>query len=262
MKIIIVTQDAPMYLASFLDNFFSLIVGTNHSVENIVILSPLFENSLLKEMRKRYYYYGFVDFIKMMYYVIRDKFLSIIFHIYPSVGCYSINNIIDKYQIKEYKIDSINSKKFIDYIKNSQIDLIISVACSQVFKKELLDIPKKTYINYHTSLLPKYRGRQPLFWALLNKEKQVGISIHEIDEKLDNGPIIVQRKVIIDNKDTLHSLYLKTIKIGPKLLLDAINKIGNDFSDRIKNDSKKATYYNFPAKEDAIIFKSNRKRFF
>ena len=61
-------------------------------------------------------------------------------------------------------------------------------------RKKILDAPKYGCINYHTALLPKYRGRQPLFWALLNNEKTTGITIHKMDEFIDKGELIIQKK--------------------------------------------------------------------
>jgi methionyl-tRNA formyltransferase len=263
MKIVIVTQNAPMYLASFLDNFLSKIGKTSHVVKNIVVFPPYFRDSVLQEIRDRYNYYGFTDFIRMVCHIMKNMFLSFIFNIYPFMGCYSVNNIIKKYKIERYKTDTINSKDFIEYIKTNRIDLIVSIASPKIFKKEILTAPRKGCINYHTALLPRYRGRQPLFWALLNEEKDVGISIHKIDEKLDNGPIIIQKKIPVDSKDSLHSLYLKTIKIGPMLLMEAIEKLDdNDYKDTIENNSREATYNSFPTKKDAKLFKSQGKRFF
>jgi methionyl-tRNA formyltransferase len=192
----------------------------------------------------------------------RNKLLSFVFHIFPHIGCYSVDNVIRKYKLKNYKTNSINSKDFVKHIQTNQIDLIISIASPQIFKNEILNAPRKGCINYHTALLPKYRGKQPLFWAFLNEEKEIGISIHEMDEKLDNGPIIIQRKIPVNSEDTLHSIYLRTIKIGPSLLMEAIKKLDNDCKDRIRNDPKQAIYNSFPTKEDAKLFKYKEKRFF
>ena len=261
MKIIIVTQNAPMYLASFLDGFFKLLSKTHHKVENIVVLSPYFKNSFFEEVKHRYNFYGFINFFKMICYIKKNKILAFVFNIYPSIGCYSVNNILKKHRLKKYETASINSKIFIDYIKTNHIDLVVSLAASQIFKKEILNTPLKGCINYHTALLPKYRGRQPLFWALLNDD-EVGISIHEMDEKLDNGPIIIQKKVPLNPNETLHSLYLKTIKIGPGLVMEAIEKIDNNCEDRIENNSSYATQYSFPSKGDARLFVSKGNFFF
>ena len=262
MKIVLITQNAPMYLATFLDIFLFRINKTKHAVENIVVLSPTSGTSVLKELSRRYNYYGFIDFIKMLHHVMRNKLFSFFFYIYPISTCYSVNNVIKKYGLKKILTESINSSRFIKYIKINQIDLIVSIAAPEIFKQEVLSAPQKGCINYHSAILPKYRGRQPLFWALLNDEKEVGISIHEMDDKIDNGPIISQNKINVYPQDTLHSLYLKTIKIGPTLLLEAIKKLDNDCGERIANDAHRASYYNFPTKKEARLFKEKGKRIF
>ena len=262
MKIIIVTQNAPIYLAQFLNELFKKIINNSHTVKSVVVFPPYFRKSILGEIKERYDYYGFIDFIKMMLYITGNKFLSTVANICPWIGYYSVKNVINKHKIIRYKTDSVNSKDFIEYIKMNQVDLIISIASPKIFKKELLTAPKKGCINYHTALLPKYRGRQPLFWALLHGEQNVGISIHEMDEKLDNGPIIIQEKIPVASQDSLHKLYLKTIKTGPKLIMDAIEKLDTNNFDRIENDSSQATLYRFPTKEAARLFKSRRNKFF
>lgn len=253
MKIIVVTQNAPLYVSSFLDDFFALINKSQHSIEGVVVLSPLFKNSIFKEVKDRYNYYGCVDFCKFAFKIAKSKL---------PFSCFSVRKVMAKYGLKECKINSINSSEFVNYIKNTPIDLVISVASPQIFKSNLLTAPQKGCINYHSALLPKYRGRQPLFWALLNREKEVGISIHEMDEKLDNGPIIVQERIVVCPDESLNSLYLKTIKIGPKALIKAIDTLDNNSKKRITNDENQASYYGFPAKKDAKIFKTNGGRFF
>jgi methionyl-tRNA formyltransferase len=198
----------------------------------------------------------------MGFHIIVNKLLSILFYIFPPIGCHSVSNVMSKYKIRRFLTDSVNSEGFIQYIKENKIDLIISIASPQIFAEDILNAPGKGCINYHTALLPKYRGRQPLFWALLNDEKEIGISIHEMDRELDNGPIIVQRRLPVTPGDSLHSLYHKTIKIGPKLLIEALDKLDKECPDRIANDFAQATYNGFPTEEDAKRFRSTGKRMF
>lgn len=261
MNIYIITQNAPIYLSKFLDDFFYRFNKTSHKIGGITVLSPIFRKNIAAELIDRYKFYGFIDFIKMTILIVVNKLLSLTFHLFLS-NCYSVSNTIKKHKLNQFKIRSINSKKFINYIKSNQIDLIISIASTQIFKNELLKAPTNGCINYHTGLLPRYRGRQPLFWALLNEEEEIGISIHQMDKKIDSGPIIIQDTIHINSTDTLHSLYLKTIAIGPTLLIEAINQVKNNTKDRLINDPNKATYYSFPTREDIKLFKKKGKRFF
>ena len=251
-----------MYLAEFLNDFLSRMAQTSHSIEAITALSPFSQASVWHETRRRYQYYGLADFLKFSLYALTNKILSLLFRKFPSVGCHSLSNVVAKYKIKRLDTVSINDYYFIGYVRKNQIDLVVSIAAPQLFEKELLSLPKKGCINYHSALLPKYRGRQPLFWALLNGEKEVGISIHEMDEELDNGPTIVQERIPVSPADSLHSLYLKTIQVGPQLLIKAIQILDENNPARIKNDRTQATAYRFPTREDARKFKLKGERFF
>jgi len=262
MKVFIITQDAPMYLAELLDHFLRRLKNTTHEVAGIVVLSPLFNQSIIEEVVSRYRYYGCLDFARLMAFLLRNKLLSLLAFFLPSLGCYSVSNVIHKYGIERIRTGSVNAREFVDRIRRGQIDLIISLASSQIFKKELLAAPRLGCINYHTALLPKYRGRQPLFWAMQNNEKETGISIHEMDEHLDNGPILLQERIEITPQDTLHGLYVKTTASGPDLLIRAVEKMNSHDQQRIPNDPRMASFFGFPTKRDADLFRQRGKKFF
>ena len=93
---------------------------------------------------------------------------------------------------------SVNSKESLSTLKSLDADLFISIAAI-IFKRRFLDIPRLGTLNLHTALLPKYRGLMPSFWVLKNKEKQTGVSVFFVDEGIDSGPILVQKKFNIEN---------------------------------------------------------------
>jgi methionyl-tRNA formyltransferase len=262
MKLFIITQNAPMYLAEFLDDFLGSVDASAHKVEGICLLSPFFKKSVLQGVAERYRYYGTMDFCKMAAHIAWNKLLSLVSRFVPSIGCHSVDNVLRKYGLSNYKTGSINSEAFVSHIRESGIDVIISIASSQIFKHEILHAARKGCINYHTAILPRYRGRQPLFWALLNGEKEVGISIHEMDEDLDNGPILSQVRIPVCPADTLHSIYLKTIAAGPALLMDAVARLDEGSGERLPNDAGQKTCYRFPTRADARLFKERGRRFF
>ena len=128
-----------------------------------------------------------------------------------------------------YTPNNVNERKFIKDIKDLKIDLIISCGFREILKKEILVIPRIGSINVHPSLLPKYRGPYPLFWALYNGEAHTGITIHEIAEKIDSGGIFAQSSVVIDASDDENTL---RHKLGEVAAIELANLIKND---RIKN---------------------------
>ena len=85
--------------------------------------------------------------------------------------------------------------------------------------------------------------------------------VHEMDEEIDNGPIIIQKRIPIESDDSLHTLYLKVTRIGPDLLIAAVNRLNMNSKYRIQNDSSQATYFGFPSREDSELFRIKGKSF-
>ena len=106
-----------------------------------------------------------------------------------------------------------------------EADLLITVAFGRILKKGVITAPRLGSINLHPSLLPKYRGPAPIPWAIIHGEKETGITVYWMDEKMDSGPIILQKKVAISEEDDAGSLSSKLAEIGAGTLLKAIEMI-------------------------------------
>ena len=117
------------------------------------------------------------------------------------------------------------NEEFIETIKNLKPDYICVVAYGKILPKELLEIPAKGCINVHGSLLPKYRGAAPIQWAVLNGEKETGITTMYMDEGMDTGDMILKQTTEIGENETTGELWQKMSKIGGKLLVETIKQI-------------------------------------
>ena len=115
---------------------------------------------------------------------------------------------------KEYGVECfVNSDanvEYYDYLKERNIDLIIVATFSQIIKDHLINLPKLGIINFHPSLLPKYKGATPMNWVILNGEKTTGVSVHFSTSELDSGPIILKQIIEVDKNETIGSLFKKT----------------------------------------------------
>lgn len=132
-----------------------------------------------------------------------------------------------KNNIKILQPENLNDKEFINQIEAIQPDLIIVVA----FRKlpfEIFSIPKHGTINLHASLLPNYRGAAPINWCLINNEKKTGVTTFFINEKIDQGDVLLKEEIIISDEDDFGSLYLKLSSIGSKLLVKTIYGVVTD----------------------------------
>lgn len=128
----------------------------------------------------------------------------------------------EKYNIPYLKHTNINSKDFIDVVKAFECDLFVSMSFNQIFKEKLFNLPRFKTINCHAGKLPFYRGRNILNWALINDEKEFGITVHFIDAGIDTGDIISQRCFPITDQDDYSSLLRVAFKECSNLLYEVI----------------------------------------
>lgn len=171
----------------------------------------------------------------------------------------NLRNILKENKIKTFVIDNKFSSTSIEYLKSSNLDLIVSISCPIILNSNILKIPTLGCINIHCSLLPKYRGLMPSFWTLLYGEKYSGISIFLMNDKIDDGPIIYQKKIKID-KLTLEDLILKTKKLSFLALNQVLkNFLKNEIKVINNNNKKYGSYFSFPNRGDIILFKKNHK---
>jgi len=123
---------------------------------------------------------------------------------------------------------SINQDRNIYNLKkNMELELSIVVAYGKIIPKEILNIPKLGSINIHYSLLPKYRGASPVESAILNGEKETGVSIQQMEYKMDSGPILAQEKTDILSNEKTSELKNRLIKLGGNLLVNNLENIIN-----------------------------------
>lgn len=126
------------------------------------------------------------------------------------------------------------NEEFIEKIKNLNPDVICVVAYGKILPKEILEIPKYGCINVHGSLLPKYRGAAPIQWAVLNGDKETGVTTMYMDVGMDTGDMILKEKVEIGEDETTGKLWDRLSKIGGKLLVETLKQIEDGTAPREK----------------------------
>lgn len=148
------------------------------------------------------------------------------------------------------KPEKLNDE-FISLFEKFNIDLSIVVAYGKILPEKLIRLPKLGTINIHYSLLPRWRGASPLESALLSGEGKTGVSIQQMEFKLDSGPLLIEKEIDIDIKDTKDTLKEKLVKEGGNLLCSILPNIGNIPTK--PQDETLATYCKKINKEDGEI---------
>ncbi|MCB0332609.1 MAG: bifunctional UDP-4-amino-4-deoxy-L-arabinose formyltransferase/UDP-glucuronic acid oxidase ArnA, partial [Bdellovibrionales bacterium] len=149
--------------------------------------------------------------------------------------------------------DDVNHPLWQDRIAVLKPEIAFSFYYRNLLKKSILSIPTQGCYNLHGSLLPSYRGRCPVNWALVHGEKQTGVTLHKMTVKPDDGDIVAQRSVSIDDKDTAFTLHQKLADASAVLLEDVLPKMKAGDISLTPQDEAKATYFGGRTAKDGLI---------
>jgi len=254
MRIILFTQEDPFYLVESTEDLIQKISKQGkHTLVQAIITppSPFGRKETFKQKAmKTYRIFGLKFF---MYYS-----LKLIIH--KIVLGKSVERVLKKNSIPVISItDTINSKKNVSLIQSLNADLILIIAGNQIIRKRVLDSTKYGVFNVHSSLLPNYKGLMPTFWVLRNDEPKTGVTLYQLTEGIDDGPIIANKEYNITS-ETTQSKLIKDLKIlANDLVIESI-----DLLEDPKNykESKDGSYFKFPTKEDVKAFYSKKKKFY
>ncbi len=155
---------------------------------------------------------------------------------------------------------SLKNNEEFEYIKSINADLAIVVAYGQIIPKEFLKLTKNGFINIHASILPRWRGAAPIQRAIMNLDKETGLSIMKIEEELDTGPVCNMYKINIENNLNAEEISEKLSSIASEKILDNIDDILDEKANFIEQDHTMATYASKIKKsEGQIDWKDNAK---
>jgi len=155
----------------------------------------------------------------------------------------SVAELAASNNIPVFAPEDVNHPMWVEKIKAMAPDIIFSFYYRKMIKKPILDIPRSGCLNLHGSLLPKYRGRCPINWVLVNGEKETGITLHYMTSKPDDGDMVGQKRVEITNDDTAKIVCDKLVVAAAALLDEVLPKLKKGTAKRQTQDHSKATYF-------------------
>src|SRR5438105_8446328 len=136
----------------------------------------------------------------------------------------------------------IKERQAIEEIRALKPDVIVVMAYGQILPRDVLEIPKVACLNLHASLLPRWRGAAPIQAAIAAGDSQTGITVMYMDEGLDTGEILLQRKIALASNETGGSLHEKLAQIAPEALLDSLGLLDRGTAPRLPQENQLATY--------------------
>ena len=137
----------------------------------------------------------------------------------------------------------INHPMWVERIRQMKPDILFSFYYRNIIGKELLAVPPRGCLNLHGSLLPKYRGRSPINWVLVNGETETGVTLHEMTSRPDDGDIVAQRPISIGDDDTARNLMDRAVAVATEMLDEVLPAIKAGTAPRTPQDQGASSYF-------------------
>ena len=255
MRIQVLTQEDAFYIPRILD----LLLEKRSDVVGIAIVpGELQAGRVMRFLRMM----GPRDFALQALNMAWYRFLGLFDGARPRAGSHSVAAAARRGRVPIEHVPRVNAPEFIARLRERGVDLIISLACPQKFSPALLAVPARGAINLHGALLPRYQGIFPSFWVLAKGEPETGVTVHWMDEHLDQGDVLIQRRVPIEPGDTVHSLVRRSkVDIGRHALVEALERIERGDAPHLPMERTAASYFSYPDAAAVREFRARGRRF-
>ena len=254
MRIVFLTQDDPLYILPFFDEFFHQDLK-DIEVAGIFSCKTMGDRSrwkLLSNLRCLYGTWGLTRLIARM---VGYKVLALLPAGRSAKRFYSVPQICRSFGIEHAAIGNPNRDEYLNQIEALAPDLLVSIACPYILKAQLLGLPPLGCINIHHAPLPRYKGMMPTFWQMYHGEKQLGVTIHTMAARVDEGTALLQEQLPYSEKESLDSLIRRTKRHGAHCMLAALRRIAEQSQTTLKLDGVPGSYFAFPTPAEMKEFR-------
>lgn len=256
----------PEFVASFLDQTTDTIVGAAR-----VLWTPP-KGDPARYLKRHVHYLRASEIRRLAWHKLRADIRGLFGRKGASGRFYSVRSAFEWFGVAYFDVrNNINAPENLDRIRSYTPDVLIS-SQSQIFGRELLAIPKRCCINRHSALLPGYMGLLPIFHAYRCGETEVGVTVHIMNERIDAGTPLAQRRFACHPGDTVSDLYARSFEESTPALLEALDRIRRGEVDLTAGAAaqpplsgqasrSKESYFSFPTKEQWKEFRARGGRF-
>ena len=247
MKAIYLTTDDPIYLPAFYERVLS---GAPGHAQAVFVVPPLYRKQSPTAAALRYARtFGWLDAARLTARVLGTRLRG-----------QSIVQTCRRHGVLCEEIADVNAPEFLARLRSLAPDVLISVSCPQIFQRPLIELAPRGVLNVHGAILPQYRGVLPSFWMLANGERQAGVSIYFVNEKIDAGDRCGLTVFDITEGDTLDSFLRRSKRIAAELLLGVLPKVETGTAPREPLNLAEGSYYSWPKPPDVERFRAAGRR--
>jgi methionyl-tRNA formyltransferase len=204
------------------------------------------KRSRLQLLRELTALYGVVGFIRLLSMTAKSRVLGKLRRSRSAGKFYSLEQAARAYDVPYKKIGNPNEAGFVESVRKRAADVIVSVACPYILKEKLLTLPPRGCVNIHHAPLPRYKGMMPTFWQMFHGEKAVGVTVHFMAAKVDEGAALLQEQLPIQPGETLDHLIRRSKRHGAHCMAQALRLLSSCSHTSIPLDSERGSHFTFP----------------
>jgi len=245
MRIEFLTEDDPIYLLPFFDEFFRHF-SSEFEIQQVSLCRVMGKRPRGKLARDLIALYGLPGFVRLASYAVLAKFLGKFSKPPRAARYHGMAQLCRAYSIPFEHVENPNAPTFIEGIRRRKSELLVSVACPYILKSEVLNAPPRGCINIHHAPLPRYKGMMPTFWQLYHGEKTVGVTVHYMAEKVDEGNALYQTSLEVKPGESLHELICRSKRHGAHCVAQVIRALQDGEARTFKLDQSTSSYFTFP----------------
>ena len=253
MKIEFLTQDDPLYVLPFFDEFVRH-YASEFEILHIATCPTMGKRSRTQMVRELTQLYGIMGMARLVSRLGFSRLAGLLPRKSGASGYATLTQLCGAYGIAHTQIGNPNAPEFVDLLRRRAPELLVSVACPYILKETILNVAPKGAINIHHAPLPRYKGMMPTFWQMYHGEKMVGLTIHYMVAKLDEGGALLQDEQPIAPGETLDQVIRRSKRHGAHAMARVLRQLRDGTSSPKMMNQSKGSYYTFPTADEIKEF--------
>lgn len=245
MKIEFLTEEDALYILPFFEEFLRNFSATFEILQ--VSCCPLMGSRPRTQLvRELLWLYGAIGFSRLLTRYLIARVLSPMPRGPDAGRYYSISQLCAAYGVPYRRIGNPNTEAFVSEVAGRKADIVVSVACPYILKRRILETPRLGCINLHHAPLPRYKGMMPTFWQLYHGESHVGLTIHSMAEKIDEGQALLQDNLEVRSGESLDELIRRSKRRAAYALARVLGDLDAGTARPVPLGQEDASYFTFP----------------
>ena len=254
MRIEFLTDDNPLYVLPFFEEFLRH-YGAEFEVMLVSSCRPMGRRSRGRLLKELAYLYGPWGIARILVRWATARLLGVLPRSRGATRYHTLHQLCRAYSIPFVRIGNPNDPRLVSGAKKRRADLLVSIACPYILKEPLLTAPRLGCINLHHAPLPRYKGMMPTFWQMYQGEKKVGVTIHYMNTKIDEGAALVQGELEIQPGETLDHLIRRSKRYGAHCMAQVLRGMASQSQTTVTIGKSKESYFTFPTVEEVREFR-------